>query len=150
MKKILVTILILGVSLFADTVYSKTYDQSTKDLYPKLLKAFDNAHLIVVSEIDILAKFKKAGLPKKFGKNFNTNDLTAIKAIIACNGFFGNEIANSDPKMMAFCPVRVTLIEKDGKTTIMYVKPQVSSNESKASAILEKLSSKVIKTINSL
>ncbi len=150
MKKILVSILILGVSLFADTVYSKTYNESAELVYPKLIKAFDNAHLIVVSEIDILTKFKKAGLPKMFGKNFNTNELTTIKAIIACNGFFGNEIANADPKMMAFCPVRVTVIEKDGKTTVMYVQPQISANESKASAILEKLSSKVIKTINSL
>jgi uncharacterized protein (DUF302 family) len=150
MKKIVIMIIALSLSLFADSVYSKTYNSSMDNVYPKILKSFDNAHLIVVSEINILEKFKGAGLPKKFGKNFNTNNLTGIKAIIACNGWFGNEVANADPKMMAFCPIRITVIEQDGKTSIMYVRPNVSNNESKASGILEKLEQKVIKAIENI
>ncbi len=149
MKKIVLLLLTLSLSLFADAVYTKTYNAPMAKVYPKVLEAFDNAHLIVVSEIDILAKFKAAGLPEKFGKNFNTNKLTGIKAIIACNGWFGNEVANADPKMMAFCPVRVTLIEEDGKTTITYVRASVADNNSKAYPTLVKLEKKVIKTIES-
>ena len=150
MKKIVLLLLALSFSLWADAVYSKTYNTPMSELYPKVLSSFDNAHLIVVSEIDILAKFKAAGLPEKFGKEFNTNNLTGIKAIIACNGWYGNAVANSDPEMMAFCPVRVTLIEKDGKTTVTYVRATVASKESKAYAILEKLEAKVIKAIEAV
>ena len=85
------------------------------EVYTKLLASFDNSYLILVSEINILEKFKDAGLREKFGKNFNTNNLTGIKVVIACNGWFGNEVANADPLMMGFCPILVTLIEKMGK-----------------------------------
>ena len=149
MKKIIL-LLAFSLSLFADTVYTKTYNAPMAEVYPKIITAFDNAHLIVVSEIDILGKFKAAGLPEKFGKNFNTNKLTGIKAIIACNGWFGNEVANADPKMMAFCPVRVTLIERDGKTIITYVRATVANKDSKAFPTLEKLEAKVIQTIDAL
>ena len=150
MKKLFFLLLTLSVTLFAESaVFTKTFDAPMAKVYPKIMNSFDNAHLVVVSEIDILAKFKAAGLPKKFGKKFNTNNLTGIKAIIACNGWFGNAVANADPEMMAFCPVRVTLIEKDGKTSVMYVRASVTSKDSKAYSVLEKLEAKVIKAIES-
>lgn len=150
MKKIVILLLTLSMSLLADAVYTKTYNAPMAKVYPKIMASFDNAHLIVVSEIDILGKFKAAGLPETFGKNFNTNKLTGIKAIIACNGWFGNEVANADPKMMAFCPVRVTLIEEDGKTTVTYVRATVANKESKAYPTLKKLEAKVIKAIEGI
>ena len=147
MKKICLLLLTLSLSLWADAVYTKHYDAPIEKVYPKLIASFDSAYLIVISEIDILEKFKEAGLPDSFGKNFNTNNLTAIKTIIACNGWFGNAVANSDPEMMAFCPIRVTLIEKEGKTSIMYVRPTVAPKDSKAYPVLQELEQKVIKAI---
>jgi hypothetical protein len=147
MKKIFIGILLLSLSLWADSVYTKTYDAPMSKIYPKLIASFDNASLIVISEIDILEKFNAAGLPEAFGKEFNTNNLTAIKAVIVCNGWFGNQVANNDPRMMAFCPVRVTLIEQDGKTSLMYVRPSVAPQDSKAYLLLKKLEQKVITAI---
>lgn len=147
MRKIVIMIIGLSLSLCAQSVYTKTFDESMDVLYPKVMASFKKAHLMVASEINILEKFKEAGLPKKFGENFNTNNLTAIKAIIACNGWFGNEVANTDPEMMAFCPVRVTLVEKEGKTSVMYVRASVAPKDSKAYEILQKLEAKVISAI---
>ena len=149
MKKALLLLLTLSLTLWADAVYTKHYNAPIEKVYPKLISSFDSAYLIVISEIDILEKFKEAGLPESFGKNFNTNNLTAIKTIIACNGWFGNAVANSDPEMMAFCPIRVTLIEKDGKTSIMYVRPTVAYKEFKAYPILQDLEQKVVMAIES-
>jgi len=149
MKKI-VLLLALSLSLWANSVYVKTFDAPMKEVYTKLLASFDASKLIVVSEINILDKFHHAGLPEKFGKNFNTNNLTGIKAIIACNGWFGNEVANSDPLMMGFCPIRVTVIEKEGKTSILFVKSTIAPKDSKAYPTLEKLSAKVIKAIETI
>ena len=150
MKKLLLTLLLMLTPLMADSVYKLTLNEKVDSVYTKLMSSLDNNHLIVVTEIDILGKFKKAGLPKKFGKEFNTNNLTAIKAIIACNGYFGNYIANADPDMMGLCPVRITLIEKDGKTTILFVKPTTVSGNSKANKMIAKLESKVISAINTV
>lgn len=149
MKKILL-ILFFSLSLWANSVYVKTIDAPISEIYTKLLVSFDNSYLIVVSEINILEKFKDAGLPKKFGKNFNTNNLTGIKVVIACNGWFGNQVANADPLMMGFCPIRVTVIEKDGKTSILFVRPSIAPKDSKAYAILEKLDAKVISAIDAV
>jgi len=149
MKKILI-IMSLSLSLWANSVYVKTFDAPMAEIYTKLLGTFDAAHLIVVTEINILEKFKDAGLPQKFGKNFNTNNLRGIKAIIACNGWFGNEVANADPLMMGFCPIRVTVIEQDGKTSVLYVRASVAPKESSAYGILEQLESKVITAIDAV
>ena len=150
MKKLLLTLLVLLTPLMADGVYKLHLNTPSNIVYTKLLKSLDKNHLIVVSEIDILAKFKKAGLPQKFKKEFNTNNLTAIKAVIACNGYFGNYIANADPEMMGLCPVRITLIEENGKTTILFVRPTAVSGNSKANKMIAKLEAKVISAINSI
>ena len=149
MKKILI-IMSLSLSLWANSVYVKTFDKPMSEVYAKLLSSFDTASLVVVTEINILEKFKGAGLPEKFGKNFNTNNLTGIKAIIACNGWFGNEVANTDPMMMGFCPIRVTVIEQEGKTSVLFVGSSVAAKDSPAYGLLEKLESKVIAAIDAV
>lgn len=52
--------------------------------------------------------------------------------------------------MMGFCPVRVTLIEKNGKTSILFVKPSIAPEDSKAYAILKQLEAKVISAIDAV
>ena len=136
--------------LMADGVYKLSVNQKRDVVYKKLLQSLDENHLVVVSEINILQKFKKVGLPKMFGDEFNTNNLTAIKAIIACNGYFGNYISNADSAMLALCPIRITVIERNGKTMILYVKPTAVSGNSKANKIIQKLENKVISSINSV
>ena len=148
--KNIIFVLLLATSLFGNEVFKLTIDKNINKIYPQLINALENSHLIVVSEIDILDKFKHAGLPKKFGKEFNTSELTAIKAIIACNGFYGNYISNADPEMMAICPIRITIIEKDGKTTLLFIKPSHLAKDSKALNIVLKLENKVISVLNSL
>jgi len=149
MKKILLAC-ILSLSLWAapDTnVYSVTYNASMDTVEKNLLTHFKAVKLVVPWKLDILEEFKKKGLDKKFGKKFNTNQLASVRTIIACNGKFGNMIMNTDPSMMAYCPVRVTLIEKDGKTTVLFVRPTSAPRDSKAFKILAKLEKKVIKAI---
>ena len=60
---------------------------------------------------------------KKFGKKFNTSALENVRTMVACNGKLGNAVMNADPSMMAYCPVRLTLTEKDGKTSVLFVRP---------------------------
>lgn len=146
MKKLLL-LLALSATLFAQNVYVKKFDMPMGVVEKNLENAFSSHNLIIISQIDILEKFKAAGLEKKFGKDFNTNQLSGIKAIIVCNGGFGNAVANADPEMMGFCPVRVTITEKDGKTSVTYVKSSAPES-SKAYGILQKLDEAVIASID--
>ncbi|MCJ7764758.1 MAG: DUF302 domain-containing protein [Thiovulaceae bacterium] len=147
MKKIIL-ILAMSLSLWANNVYVKVVNAPMEGVYDSLLESFADNSLIVVAQIDILKKFHAAGLPKKLGKDFNTNNLTGIRSIIACNGGLANAIANADPTMMSFCPIRVTLVEQEGKTTITYVKATSAPKDSKAYTPLKKLEEKVIKSID--
>ena len=150
MKKFILTLLLTLSPLLADGMYRLTLNEKSATVYEKLLTALDKNNLVVISQIDILGKFKMVGLPKMFGKEFNSNKLTTIKAIIACNGYFGNYISNADPDMLGLCPIRLTVIEKDSKTTILFVKPTAVSGNSKANKIIQKLENKVISVLNSL
>lgn len=147
MKKIIL-ILAMCLSLWANNVYVKVVNLPMAGVYESLLKSLSDNSLTVVTQIDILKKLHASGLAKKLGKDFNTNHLTGIKSIIACNGSIANTIANTDPTMMSFCPIRVTLVEQEGKTTITYVKATSAPKDSKAYTHLKKLEGKVIKSID--
>ncbi len=146
MKKILL-MCVLSLSLWANSVYTVTYDKSIDEVESAILANFKKSKLVVVWKLDILEEFKKKGLDKKFGKNFNKAGLSGVRTIVACNGKFGNNIINADSTMMAYCPVRITLTEKDGKTTVLFVRPSTGPKESKAYPILVKLEKKVIGAI---
>lgn len=147
MKKIIV-ILAMSVSLWANNVYVKVVDAPMEGVYDSLLQSFADNSLSVVAQINILERLQASPLPKKLGKDFNSNNLTGIKSIVACNGKLANAIASTDPTMMAFCPVRVTLVEQEGKTTITYVKATSAPKDSKAYSHLKELEETVIKAID--
>ncbi len=149
MKKIILAC-ILSVSLWATpstNVYTVTYKNTIDKIEENLLEQFKSASFVIPWKMDILGEFKAKGLDKKFGKKFNTSKLTGVKTIIACNGKFGNMVMNADPAMMAYCPIRITLVEKNGKTTVLYVRPTTAPKDSKAYPILVKLEKKVIEAI---
>ena len=149
MKKILLAC-ILAVSMWAapeTNVYSVSYKASMDTVENNILKHFESVKLVVPWKLDILEEFKHKGLDKKFGAEFNKNNLTSVRTIVACNGKFGNMIMNTDPAMMAYCPIRITLIEKDGITQVLYVRPSSAPRSSKAYKILVKLEEKVIGAI---
>lgn len=148
MKKILIMCL-LSLSLWAaeTNVYKVTYKSPVDKVLANMLAQFEKEMLVVVWQLDILDEFKKKGLDKKFGADFNTAGLTAVKTIIACNGKFGNDIINADADMMAYCPIRITLTEKDGVTTVLYVRPTSAPKDSKAYKSLAQLEKKVTKAI---
>jgi uncharacterized protein (DUF302 family) len=148
MKKILIMCL-LSLSLWAaeTNVYKVVYNSPVDKVLANILAKFATEQLVVVWQLDILEEFKAKGLDKKFGADFNTAGLTAVKTLVACNGMLGNGIINSDSDMMAFCPIRITLTEKDGKTSVLYARPTSAPKDSKAYPMLVKLEKKVISAI---
>jgi uncharacterized protein (DUF302 family) len=148
MKKIILVCL-MALSLWGakSNVYTVTYNSSIDTVEKNMLDTFKAKKLVVVWQLDILEEFKKKGLDKKFGAKFNTAGLTSVRTLVACNGKFGNNIINADSRMMAYCPVRITLTEKDGKTTVLFVRPSSAPRDSKAYKLLVKLEKKVINAI---
>lgn len=148
MRKILLACLLtLSVWAAESNVYKVSYNAPVDKVLENILAKFKQEMLVVVWQLDILEEFKKKGLDKKFGENFNTAGLSEVRTLVACNGKFGNDIINQDSDMMAYCPIRITLTEKDGVTTVLYVRPSSAPRDSKAYKSLVKLEKKVTKAI---
>ena len=88
-----------------------------------------------------------AHFSKNWGDDYNRNNLTAIRSIIFCNGSYANQVSNKDSTMLALCPLHMTLIEKNWKTSVFFTRPTVISKGSPAHYLFVKMEKEVIKLI---
>ena len=151
MKSTLILLLALvSLNAWAESpaVYEKSFDQNLDTAYTRVYKALEGNGFKVVYEIDMqenLTKFAK----KNAVKDFNLNQLEGIKSMVFCNAPLAVKISNADPAMLALCPLHLTLTQKAGRVTVLFVRPGVIAQGSKAEAPAKELEEKVIKTIES-
>ena len=122
-------------------LYKKTIDKPLSAAYDSVYAALEANHFYVVFEANIGKNM--AGFSDRWGKQYNTNKLTAIRSMVFCNVVYANRVANADPDMLALCPLSATFIEKDGKTTIFFVRPTSMAKDSKALPVLREVEKKV-------
>ncbi len=126
-------------------VYIQQVDKPVSAIYDTLYKSLEDARFYVVFEPNIgknLARFSK-----KWGDDYNQNNISVIRSMIFCNGWYANKVSNLDPDMLGFCPLHLTLIERDGKATVLFNRPGVMAQNSPAKALLETIEREVIKAI---
>jgi len=129
-------------------VYEKSFDQNMETAYPRVYKALENNGFKVVYEIDMQENLTKFAA-KNAVKDFNLNKLEGIKSMVFCNGPLAVKISNADPAMLALCPLHLTLTQKAGRVTALFVRPGVLAFGSKAEAPAKELEDKVIQAIES-
>ena len=113
--------------------------------YKKVYTALEENRFFVIDEIDMatsLARFKDKW------DDFNMNKLEQQKIMIICNGWYANQVGNADTDMLALCPMRVTLLHKDGMTTVLFAKPSTFAANSKAMPILTEIETTITGAIN--
>lgn len=129
-------------------VYEKSFDQNLDTAYPRVYKALESNGFKVVYEIDMQENLTKFAA-KNAVKDFNLNQLEGIKSMVFCNGVLAVKISNADPAMLALCPLQLTLTQKAGQVTLLFVRPGVIAQGGKAEAPARELEEKVIKAIES-
>ena len=127
------------------TVYKNTVNQPMDVVYPAVYKALEEARFYVVFEPFISQNIER--FAKKWGEDYNQNKLTAIRSMVFCNGWYANQVSNKDPDMLALCPLRLSLYEKSGKTTVVFARPSVIGAASKAKSVLKDIEDEVINAI---
>lgn len=150
LRQIVAALLMLSVTaLFANqdnsAVSSQHVDKPVSSVYDKLYKSLEDARFFVVFEPDIGANI--ARFSEKWGDDYNRNNITEIRSMVFCNGWYANKVSNLDPTMLGFCPLHLTLIERDGKTTVLFNRPSVIAQNSPAKELLMKIESEVIEAI---
>ncbi len=149
-KWLVLLVLMFSVSsVFADTknsaVYIQQVDEPLARVYDKVYKSLEDARFFVVFEPNIGANI--ASFAEKWGDDYNRNKLAEIRSMVFCNGWYANKVSNLDPNMLGFCPLHITLIERDGKTTVLFNRPGVIAQNSPAKELLLKIESEVIAAI---
>ena len=113
--------------------------------YTRVYASLEQNNFWVIEEINIgqsLSRFEE-----KWGDEYNQNKLTAIRVMIVCNGWYANQVSNKDPDMLALCPIRITLYEKDNKTSVVFARPSVIANGSPAESVVLEIENIIIKSI---
>lgn len=139
----------LAFNAFAssDQVFEKAINQPLDKAYPAVSKAIEASGFRIVYEVDIGDNLK--GIAGKLGDSYNQSKLEGTKSIVFCNGVLANKIGNADPAMLALCPLHVTLVQKAGTTTVLFVKPSAVAKGSPAEAAAKELEAKVTKALDS-
>ena len=126
-------------------VYRLQVNKPLSKVYDKVYKSLEEARFFVVFEPNIGANL--ARFSEKWGDDYNRNNIAEIRSMVFCNGWYANKVSNLDPNMLGFCPLHLTLIERDGKTTALFNRPGVITQNSPAKAQLKKIESEVIAAI---
>ena len=145
-KCILGLVLIFCTTLFAD---NGIYKVSVKEDFPSALhtlkKTLEKQSLFIISKADISGTL--ARMKGKLGKEYNKRGFSKAQSIIFCNPFYANDVLNLDPTMMALCPLKIMLLEKNGKTTALFVLPSTFAQKSPAKKVLKEVENKVLKAL---
>ena len=121
-------------------------DKDLETSYKTIYKALENNRFFVVFEPDIQRNL--SGFAERWGDKYNRNKLEGIRAMVFCNVWYTNEISNADPDMLAMCPLHLTLIQQQGSTRVLFVRPTVVAADSKALAIAKELEQDVSKAMD--
>lgn len=143
----LLCLMLSSFTLYAQSanVFEHEINRPMQQVYDQLYKNLEDDGFFVVFEVNIgknLSRFSE-----KWGENYNRNQLDGIRSMVFCNGWYANAVSNADPTMLALCPLRLTLIEKQGKTTILFVRPTVIAADSPAKKVVTRVESDVIAVI---
>jgi uncharacterized protein DUF302 len=146
---LLIVIALLSANVQADesAIYKQSVNQPMKIVYPAIYAALEEARFYVVFEPNIGKNI--AGFAEKWGDSYNQNKLESIRSMVFCNGWYANKVSNADPDMLALCPLSLSLYEKSGKTSIVFVRPAIVGEHSKAQSVLQEIENLVIDAIKS-
>ena len=128
-----------------DGVYIQHVKKPVSEVYDKVYASLEDARFFVVFEPNIgknLSRFSE-----KWGSDYNQNNLTALRSMVFCNGWYANQVSNLDPNMLGFCPLHLSLIERDGETTVLFNRPSVIAKNSPAKALFIEIEADVIEAI---
>ena len=140
-------LLISSFSVFAESpnVFEYQVQQPMSQIYGRLYKELEDDGFYVVFEANIGKNLSR--MADKWGENYNRNQLDGIRSMVFCNGWYANAVSNADPAMLALCPLRLTLTEKDGITTALFARPTVIAADSPAVKVLQRVEDDVIRII---
>ncbi len=145
-KTILILLFLFTGTLFAGhAIYKVSINEDFPTALHTLKKTLEQQNLYIISKADISGTLKR--MKNKLGTEYNKRNYSKVQSIIFCNPFYANEVLNLDPDMMALCPLKIMLMEKNDRTTAPFVLPTALAKRSKARKVLAEVEKKVKKAL---
>jgi len=127
------------------SVFKITVDKPMSAVYKNVYESLEDSRFYVVLEPNMGEIF--SGFAERWGDEYNQNKLTALRSMVFCNAWYANQVSNKDPDMLGFCPLHITLVEKQGKTTILFSSPTAITGNSPAHGLFRTIETEVIDAI---
>jgi uncharacterized protein (DUF302 family) len=118
-------------------VYLVQTEAGLDETYKAVYAALEDARFWVVFEADMGTQM--ARFADKWGEDYNRSALDGIRTMVICNAWWANRVANADPEMLAFCPLRVALTRKAGVTRVMFARPTLMAARSPALPVMQEI-----------
>lgn len=129
-----------------DAVYSRSVTGEFDTVYRAVYDALEAHRFFVVFEPDIGANL--SGFAKRWGEDYNRNGLEKIRSMVFCNAWYANQVSNADPEYLSMCPLHITVVHKQGVTSVYFVRPDYVAAGGKAEKIARELTQDVVKAID--
>jgi len=149
LKKWLLAIVLSGIFNLAFAANPAVFEKSARlplaQAVTAVSKKLDDAGYAVVDELAISDNLKR--MAKKWGDDYNRNQLEGITSLVFCSGWYVNQVSNLDPQLLGLCPLHVTLTHKDGVTSALFNRPTAIAGNSPARKVLQEAEDEVIHAI---
>lgn len=126
-------------------IYVKRVKMDFARAYQRVFNGLENNGYFVILEPNMGRNL--AHFAQRWGENYNRNRLEQFRSIVFCNGWYANEIGNRDPDLLALCPLHLTLIHKEGITSVLFVRPSQVAAHSPAKAVATELEQDIVRVI---
>ncbi len=126
-------------------LYVREVPASMNATYMAVFTELENNGFVVVFEPNLgrnLAMFAS-----RWGADYNRNHLEGIRSMVFCNGWYANRISNADPDLLALCPLHLTLVHKQGRTRVLFVRPSRVAAGSPAEPVALELEQDIIRAV---
>jgi uncharacterized protein (DUF302 family) len=129
----------------SDNIYQAVIEAPFDSTYDKVYKALESQRFYVVYELNIgksLARNKE-----RWGEEYNRNEFEEVRTMIVCNPWYANQVLNKDPRMIALCPLTISVLYKKGIVTIYFERLTVKTEDGPLSELLWEIESTIISAI---
>ena len=131
-----------------DAIFEASVSKPMDEVYQDLYKALEASRFYIIFEANIGKNLARNA--EKWGEDYNRNKFESVRSMVICNPEFANQVLNLDPRMMALCPLTVTLLHKEGTTTVLFEKLMPAAKGSPAEDILWEVENTIISAIESV
>ena len=132
-------------SAAAEAIYRRDIRGEFAAVYQEIYRSLEEARFLVVFETNIGANLAKNA--ERWGENYNRNGFEDVRSMVICNPWYANQLLNLDPRMMAVCPMSVTLIGKGGVVMVLFERLTTLVPDSPAAGVLWEIENTVMGAI---